>query len=65
MADLSKFRTCLDTGLPIHLPAQTLIKVNAVTAVARNKGVERSAQLEAVGGHLLQNAREMVEVRVR
>ncbi len=33
MADLSKFRTCLDTGLPIHLPAQALIKANAVAGV--------------------------------
>ena len=39
--------------------------VNAVTAVARNKPVERCAQLEAAGGHLLEHAREMVEVRVR
>ena len=29
----SLFRTCPDTGLPVHLPAQTLIKANAVFAV--------------------------------
>lgn len=39
--------------------------VNAVTAVARNKPVERCAALEQAGGDLLKNAREMVEVRVR
>jgi cytochrome c oxidase subunit 1 len=27
------FRTCPDTGLPVHLPAQNLIKANAVFAV--------------------------------
>ncbi|MCK5274390.1 MAG: cbb3-type cytochrome c oxidase subunit I [Alphaproteobacteria bacterium] len=29
----SLFRTCPDTGLPVHLPAQNLIKANAVFAV--------------------------------
>ena len=32
-ADSSNFRTCPDTGLPVHLPAQNLIKANAVFAV--------------------------------
>ncbi|MCK4868091.1 MAG: cbb3-type cytochrome c oxidase subunit I, partial [Alphaproteobacteria bacterium] len=32
-ADASQFRTCPDTGLPVHLPAQNLIKANAVFAV--------------------------------
>ncbi|MDH5557517.1 MAG: cbb3-type cytochrome c oxidase subunit I [Alphaproteobacteria bacterium] len=29
----ANFRTCPDTGLPVHLPAQNLIKANAVFAV--------------------------------
>jgi cytochrome c oxidase subunit 1 len=29
----SDFRTCPTTGLKVHLPAQTLIRINAVTAV--------------------------------
>jgi cytochrome c oxidase subunit 1 len=29
----SKFRTCPDTGLKVHLPAEALIKANAVVAV--------------------------------
>lgn len=29
----ANFRTCPDTGLPVHLPAQNLIKANAVLAV--------------------------------
>jgi len=33
MAVSSLFRTCPDTGLPVHLPAQNLIKANAVAAV--------------------------------
>jgi len=33
MAVTSLFRVCPDTGLRIHRPAETLIKVNAVTAV--------------------------------
>ncbi|HER34531.1 MAG TPA: cytochrome C oxidase subunit I, partial [Halothiobacillaceae bacterium] len=33
MAVSSLFRTCPDTGLPIHLPAQALIRANAVAAV--------------------------------
>ena len=33
MASNSAFRTCPDTGLKIHLPAQALIKANAVVAV--------------------------------
>ncbi len=33
MAVSSIFRTCPDTGLPVHLPAQALIKANAVAAV--------------------------------
>jgi cytochrome c oxidase subunit 1 len=33
MAANNGFRTCPDTGLKIHLPAELLIKVNAVTAV--------------------------------
>jgi cytochrome c oxidase subunit 1 len=33
MAATNNFRTCPDTGLRIHLPAEALIKVNAVTAV--------------------------------
>ena len=28
-----KYRTCLDTGLKVYSKAETLIKVNAVTAV--------------------------------
>jgi cytochrome c oxidase subunit 1 len=32
-ADALQFRTCPDTGLPVHLPAQNLIKANAVFAV--------------------------------
>ena len=28
-----KYRTCLDTGLRVYRKAETLIKVNAVTAV--------------------------------
>jgi hypothetical protein len=28
-----KYRTCLDTGLKVYTKAETLIKVNAVTAV--------------------------------
>jgi len=33
MAVSSLFRTCPDTGLPVHLPAQNLIRANAVAAV--------------------------------
>jgi cytochrome c oxidase subunit 1 len=33
MASASDFRTCPDTGLKIHLPAEALIKANAVAAV--------------------------------
>lgn len=33
MATQTEFRTCPDTGLKVHLPAEALIKVNAVTAV--------------------------------
>ncbi|UCH74510.1 MAG: cbb3-type cytochrome c oxidase subunit I [Rhodospirillales bacterium] len=33
MADATLFRTCPDTGLPVHLPAQRLIKANAVAGV--------------------------------
>jgi len=33
MATDTQFRTCPDTGLKIHLPAEKLIKVNAVVAV--------------------------------
>ncbi len=33
MADATHFRTCPDTGLPVHLPAQRLIKANAVAGV--------------------------------
>jgi cytochrome c oxidase subunit 1 len=29
----TEFRTCPDTGLKIHLPAEALIKANAVMAV--------------------------------
>ena len=33
MADATLFRTCPDTGLPVHLPAQRLIQANAVAGV--------------------------------
>jgi cytochrome c oxidase subunit 1 len=33
MSDSTQFRTCPDTGLKVHLPAERLIKINAVTAV--------------------------------
>jgi cytochrome c oxidase subunit 1 len=33
MADATLFRTCPDTGLPVHLPAERLIKANAVAGV--------------------------------
>ncbi|MDH3230691.1 MAG: cbb3-type cytochrome c oxidase subunit I, partial [Alphaproteobacteria bacterium] len=33
MADATVFRTCPDTGLPVHLPAQRLIQANAVAGV--------------------------------
>jgi cytochrome c oxidase subunit 1 len=33
MTDATVFRTCPDTGLPVHLPAQRLIKANAVAGV--------------------------------
>jgi cytochrome c oxidase subunit I len=33
MASALDFRTCPDTGLKVHLPAEALIKVNAVAAV--------------------------------
>jgi len=33
MAVSTLFRTCPDTGLPVHLPAQRLIKANAVAGV--------------------------------
>ena len=33
MAANASFRTCPDTGLKVHLPAETLIKANAVAAV--------------------------------
>jgi cytochrome c oxidase subunit 1 len=33
MTDSTLFRTCPDTGLPVHLPAQRLIKANAVAGV--------------------------------
>jgi cytochrome c oxidase subunit 1 len=32
-ASAEQFRTCPTTGLKVHLPAQTLIQVNAVTAI--------------------------------
>ncbi len=33
MSNDSEFRTCPDTGLRIHLPAEKLMKANAVAAV--------------------------------
>ena len=33
MAANASFRTCPDTGLKVHLPAEALIKANAVAAV--------------------------------